>query len=179
MEKARFTVKFPVTSHGARMRLLEMFCAALAILLAVVPLSGRELCHDNAWAEAADRSRLLLYAKHPATWKIVAGGARAEILFERSSGCYAIRAVGLVANTRYVLARVDSASRSGELLGMATTDRQGNLHFSGRWHHWCGRFWLVTDADIRALPLPAPVGARLQLKAWHPAAYLFESEVLR
>jgi hypothetical protein len=161
------------------MRLLEMFCAALAILLAVGPLTGRELCHDNALAEGADRSRLLLYAKHPDTWKIVAGGARAEIHIERKSGRYEITAEGLAAETLYVLGHINAGNLSGELVGAGSTDRQGRLEFCGTWRNWQGKFWLVPGSDIRNLPASSAIGARLELKAWHPSRYLFEAAVMR
>lgn len=145
----------------------------------VLPASAREVLPVIVPDDVSPRSRLLLRAKHPGSWKVVEGGARAEILFDRGSGAFRIRGDGLAPDTAYVLARVNAVGRSGEFLGAARSDRQGNLAFCGRWWNWHGTFWLVTAADIGDMPQRPAVGDRMKLKAWNPSAYLFESEVLR
>lgn len=161
--------------RGGSLFLVIVFC----FVTGVSPASGRESWSGNETDDVPQRSRLFLRAKYPGSWKIVEGGAWAEILFDRDSGHFTIRGDGLAPETAYVLARVTAAGRSGEFLGSARSDRQGTLAFCGRWRNWHGTFWLVVAADIWDMSRRPAVGDRLKLKAWNPSAYLFESEVLR
>lgn len=116
--------------------------------------------------------RLSLFAKDPATWQIIAEGARGTLSFDRESGAFTFIASRLHPDTGYLLVRPMDGAVSGDLLAMGTSGRTGELRLSGTWRDWSGKIWLIPSADVSL------IGRRGALSAWHPEQILFEEKVL-
>jgi hypothetical protein len=118
------------------------------------------------------QGRLTLFAKDPATWRIIGEGPRGMLSFDRKSGAFSFVASRLRPDTGYLLVRQTGGTMSGDLLASGTTGRTGELRLSGTWREWSGKIWLVPAADV------ALSGRRGTLTAWHPEQILFEEKVL-
>ncbi len=119
----------------------------------------------------------MLRAKNPATWSIVTGGGEGTLRYHETTGSFTFRGRRLAPDTEYVLARQAGAPPSGQRLASGRTSPDGELHLTGTWHHWTGKFWLVLSSDVVELPGSGSEQAA-RLAAWHPAHYLFEERVL-
>lgn len=58
------------------------------------------------------------------------------------------------------------------IVGLGLSNGNGDLHISGDWQPWLGRFWLVLGEDVVGEADGATVLDRLV--SWNPAEYLFE-----
>jgi len=123
--------------------------------------------------------RLNLFAKNPATWQIIEGGATGEITICRTTGSFRLKAVGLHPYTEYALVRYQGRPPFGQVLMRIITDKDGTVTSAGSWKQWTGKFWLVLGKDLKGYPDKFKTGMQDKLKAWRPAEYLFESEELR
>ncbi|BCO11266.1 hypothetical protein GEOBRER4_n1249 [Citrifermentans bremense] len=125
-------------------------------------------------AEAASgQKRLLLFAKDPATWSIVKGGAHGTMSYREASGAFTLTASGLAPRSPYALVRYQEAQSRGEILGRGASDTEGKLALQGIWHTWVGKFWVVSGEDVAGAP-----GSAASPRAWRPERYLFEEKPL-
>lgn len=123
---------------------------------------------------AADGTKKLqLFAKNPATWAIVKGGASGAMSYRETTGAFSLTAVGLASRMSYALIRLDEAARRVEILSKGVSDGSGRLGLSGIWQNWNGKFWVVTGDDLTAAG-----DKTFTFRAWHPDRYLFEEKPL-
>ena len=115
---------------------------------------------------------LKLFAKNPATWKIVPGGAKGLLSFDESTGRFTFTAEKLRPLKEYSLVRHNDGETLGDLLAAGRTDQAGRLSLTGTWQVWRGKVWLVPSEHT------APSSGRLRLTAWRPKLVLFEEKVL-
>ncbi len=117
--------------------------------------------------------KLLLFAKNPATWVIVKGGAAGTMIYRETTGAFSLTAVGLAPRSFYAVIRPDEAAHRAEILSRGMSDGLGRLVLAGTWHNWAGKFWVVSGDDVTGR-----VGEAGTLKAWRPDRYLFEEKPL-
>lgn len=141
-----------------------LFSALVAMLIAVPTCV--------AAGPASGEKTLLLYAKNPATWRIVEAGGAGRLRYAETTGRFSFAAWGLAAETEYALVRHADDPASGRILARGVSDRQGALQLSGSWQDWTQKFWLVPAADLTLQ------GDRARLTNWHPERYLFENKLL-
>lgn len=137
----------------------------VVILLLICPTMGQ--CEE-----------LLLRQKNPHTWETISDGARGSIDFNRTTGMYRFLGNGLKKETEYALVRCAEQIPSGHILARETTDASGHLLFSGSWHNWNGKFWLVLGTDAVGDAGDSNNVGLDCLKSWHPDDYLFEDRVI-
>jgi hypothetical protein len=58
------------------------------------------------------------------------------------------------------------------IVGLGLSNGNGDLHLSGEWQPWLGRFWVVLGEDVVGEADGATVLDRMA--SWNPAEYLFE-----
>jgi hypothetical protein len=142
----------------------------LAILFVMV-------CHaadpEPTAAAAGGKKKLLLFAKNPATWAIVRGGASGRLIYHEASGAFMFAADGLHPRVSYALVRYADAPPNGEILARGTSDERGKLELNGVWRNWTKKFWLVAGEDVTG-----SVGEAGSMRAWRPERYLFEEKPL-
>lgn len=119
------------------------------------------------------KKKLLLFAKNPATWSIVKGGASGKLVYRESSGAFSLSAAGLRPRSAYALIRYADAPPKVEILARGESDVRGNLELNGVWRNWTKKFWLVSGEDVAG-----SVGDAGSLRAWRPDRYLFEEKPL-
>lgn len=148
------------------------------VALTLLPLltgraSGAPQCPADSGARSGTAQRTLkLFAKDPATWKIVPHGAGGVLSFNEKTGRFSFSAERLEPLRNYSLVRHDEGKKSGDLLARGVTDQAGALSLTGTWRVWRGKVWLVpTDHTARS-------SDRLRLTTWRPGQYLFEEKVL-
>jgi len=124
-------------------------------------------------AAGSGKKRLLLFAKDPATWSIVKGGASGKLVYREANGAFMLNAAGLKPQAPYVLVRVEEEPAGGQILARGSADRNGRLELSGTWHNWTRKFWVVAAEDVAGA-----TGGTATLRAWHPSRYLFEEKPL-
>ena len=157
---------------------LFLLVALVLSLAQSMPARGgesRPACLCNELDRSSSDWRLYLCAKDPATWRVLKAGAWGELTIHRSTGKFSFNGHGLRPATDYALVRHAGQATSGSLLACGRTNERGELRVAAAWSAWSGKFWLVLGDDLQgrcADPSPA------SLKAWHPDAYLFESETL-
>lgn len=122
---------------------------------------------------SSGRRKLLLFAKDPATWAIVKGGASGQLIYREASGEFTLHALGLSPHAEYLLIRYADAPPYGEILVKGASDAGGNLEIAGIWHNWTKKFWLLPAGDVSG-----EVGGVGTLRAWRPERYLFEEKSL-
>lgn len=122
---------------------------------------------------ASGQKRLLLFAKDPATWSIVKGGANGKLSYRESSGAFTLTASGLPPRSPYALVRYHGAPSRGDVITRGASDAEGKLVLQGTWHPWAGKFWVVSGEDVAGAP-----GSAAAPKAWRPERYLFEEKPL-
>jgi hypothetical protein len=122
---------------------------------------------------ASGKKKLLLFAKNPATWAIVKGGASGKLVYRESSGAFSLSAAGVKPRSFYTLVRYADTPPQVEILATGESGRSGNLELSGVWQNWTKKFWLVPSVDVKA-----KVGNAGALTAWRPDRYLFEEKPL-
>ncbi|WP_224983906.1 hypothetical protein [Geomonas agri] len=122
---------------------------------------------------ASGQKRLLLFAKDPATWSIVKGGAHGTMSYREASGAFTLTASGLAPRSPYALVRYHEAPSRGEILARGASDTEGKLVLQGTWHTWLGKFWVVSGEDVAGAP-----GSAATPRAWRPERYLFEEKPL-
>lgn len=115
---------------------------------------------------------LALFSKDPATWKVVASGARGTLSYHEETGQFTLDAIKLQPLREYALIRLSDVPPYGRLLVEGSSDQTGQLHLQGVWKEWSKKFWLVLSSDI------IKSGTGLYPKAWHPEQYLFEEKIL-
>jgi len=121
----------------------------------------------------AGKKRLLLFAKNPASWAIVKGGAGGELVYHEVSGVFTLNAAGLHPRSAYALVRYADAPPRAEILAKGMSDSRGRLELSGVWRNWSRKFWLVAGEDVEG-----SVGEAGTFRAWRPVRYLFEEKQL-
>ena len=147
----------------------------LIVVVALSPAQPTALAADPpaaALTRKQGQRRLSLFAKNPATWRIIEGGPRGTLSFDREGGAFTFVAGRLRPNTGYLLVRHTDGASSGDLLATGTSGRTGDLRLSGTWREWSGKIWLVPAADVSVS------GRRGTLLAWRPEQILFEEKVL-
>jgi hypothetical protein len=151
----------------------------LHLMLMVCLLSGLFVmsCHaaDPVPTEAAagGKKNLRLFAKNPATWAIVKGGASGRLTYREASGAFMFAAAGLHPRVSYALVRYADAPPKGEILARGTSDERGKLELNGVWRNWTKKIWLVAGEDVTG-----SVGEAGTMRAWRPERYLFEEKPL-
>lgn len=148
------------------MRPYILLSTLLFLLLFVVPSRAAD-------TTGSGRKKLLLFAKNPANWSIVANGGSGTLLYRPASGSFTLNARGLLPHAPYALIRYADAPRSGEILARGVSDGRGRLELAGVWHNWTKKFWLVAGEDVTGTP-----GKGGALRAWRPERYLFEEKQL-
>lgn len=119
------------------------------------------------------KKKLLLFAKDPASWQIVKGGASGKLVYRESRGSFALSAAGLQPRASYALVRIEEKPPGGQVLARGVSDSLGRIELSGTWRDWSRKFWLVAGEDVSG-----SVGGAAALRAWHPSRYLFEEKPL-
>lgn len=142
---------------------LRYLCPLLAALLLLVP------CVFGA----SGKKSLLLFAKDPATWSIVKGGAHGKLVYDEGSGDYSLDAFRLSPSSPYALVRYLDAPSRGNVLARGTSDGEGRVVLQGRWHSWIGKFWVVAGEDVAGAH-----GGPASPRMWRPGRYLFEEKPL-
>ena len=117
--------------------------------------------------------KLLLFAKNPATWAIIKGGANGRLSYRESTGAFTLTAAGLNPRSSYALVRYADAPPGAEILAKGVSDERGRLGLTGAWRNWTKKFWLVSGEDVAG-----SVGEAGTLRAWRPDRYLFEEKPL-
>lgn len=152
------------------LRALSLFCLILG-----VTAFGTELhaaTDPRARKKVCTQLKLALYAKNPANWKIIAGGAKGVLSYDELSGRFNFTAVKLKPQADYVLVRYAETPPTADLLARGTAGKSGELRLAGTWKDWTNKIWLVSAADVTITE------KRVQLTDWHPNQYLFEEKVL-
>lgn len=151
---------------------------SLLLLLIMLALTGP--ANAAAPGEAArklatgtGKKKLLLFAKDPATWQIVRGGASGKLVYRESRGTFTLSAAGLQPRAAYALVRIEEQPPGGQVLARGVSDGKGRIELGGIWHDWTRKFWLVAGEDVSGA-----VGGPAALRAWHPGRYLFEEKPL-
>jgi hypothetical protein len=154
-----------------RILLSPLVLAALVLTLAA---PARAAAHAPRKASGSGGTRkLLLFAKNPADWSIIKGGASGNLVYRSSSGAFTLHASRLHPRSGFALIRVADNPPQGEILARGTSDSRGNLELQGTWHNWSSKFWLVAGEDVAGAP-----GTPGMLKSWRPERYLFEEKQL-
>lgn len=122
---------------------------------------------------ASSKKKLLLFAKSPATWTIIKGGASGKLVYREANGAFTLTAAGLQPRLSYTLVRFADVPPLVEILATKESDKQGSLEVSGVWHNWTKKFWLVPSEDVSG-----KIGEAGRLIAWRPDRYLFEEKPL-
>jgi hypothetical protein len=122
---------------------------------------------------ASGNKKLLLFAKNPATWTIIKGGASGKMVYHETTGAFTLSAAGLQPRSSYALIRLDEAALTADILSRSSSDGQGRLSLNGTWRTWVGKFWVVCGDDVTGKP-----GEAGKLKTWRPDRYLFEEKLL-
>lgn len=122
---------------------------------------------------ASGGKRLLLFAKNPATWEILKGGANGKLAYREAGGAFTLTASGLIPRSPYALVRYRESPSRGEVVARGVSDAAGKLLLQGNWHAWVGKFWVVSGEDVAGAP-----GAAAVPRAWRPERYLFEEKPL-
>jgi len=141
------------------------YALLLSVFLLILPVS---ICYA-----ATGKKKLLLFAKNPATWAIIKGGATGTLVYREANGTFALNATGLRPRSSYTLIRYADTPPLVDILATKTTDTGGNLEMSGGWHNWTKKFWLVPTEDVKG-----STGTVGSLTAWRPERYLFEEKPL-
>jgi len=132
-------------------------------------------------------AHLYLYAKNPADWSIVAGGAWGKMTYNLSGPEFAVvfNGHGLQANTNYSLiyyADPWPGNHPGALIASGTTNGGGeinlvnsvnlgmNLPGAGDANTTGAKIWLVLSDDYDA--------SNTKMIAWNPTEYLFENNLI-
>ena len=122
---------------------------------------------------ATGKKKLQLFAKNPATWTIIKGGANGKLVYSEANGTFTLTAAGLLPRSSYTLVRYADTPPQVDLLATKESDARGNLELSGVWHNWTKKIWLVPNEDVKGT-----VGTVGRLSAWRPDRYLFEEKPL-
>ncbi|GFO68401.1 hypothetical protein GMLC_19800 [Geomonas limicola] len=124
-------------------------------------------------ATGTGKKKLLLFAKDPATWQVVRGGASGKLVYRESRGTFTLSAAGLQPRAAYALVRIEEEPPAGQVVARGVSDSQGRIELTGTWRDWTRKFWLVSGEDVSGT-----VGGPAALRAWHPGRYLFEEKPL-
>jgi|GEM_PF-1189500 len=119
------------------------------------------------------KKKLLLFAKNPATWSIVTGGASGKLVFREAIGDFTFKAAELNPRSPYALVRYAAGPPRAEIVARGSSDGRGGLALSGVWRNWSEKFCLVSGEDVAG-----SVGGAGTLRAWRPERYLFEEKPL-
>lgn len=160
---------------------LVLHAAPLLILLTMIAAPDADSasrCYCNELGKNAQVWRLNLYAKDPATWQVIEGGARGELLIQRPSGRFELNVYGVRPNTEYALVHYEGKPPFGQVLVRGLSDVRGNFNIMGTWQRWTRKFWVVPSTDLRGRSENFKPGMNDELKTWRPTEYLFESEEL-
>lgn len=122
---------------------------------------------------ATGKKKLLLFAKNPATWKIIKGGASGKMVYHAATGAFTLNASGLRHHAAYTLVRFAGEAPKVDIVARGTSDGTGTLKLKGTWRNWTKKFWLVPSEDSRG-----KIGEAGTLTAWRPDRYLFEEKEL-
>ncbi|ABQ25761.1 hypothetical protein [Geotalea uraniireducens] len=142
-----------------------------ALLLALSVMACHAVESRSKTPTSSAKKKLLLFAKNPATWAIVKGGASGKMVYRESSGAFSLSAAGLRPRSAYAMIRYADAPPKAEILARGESDVRGNLELNGVWRNWTRKFWLVSGEDVVGLP-----GEAGSLRAWRPERYLFEEK---
>ncbi|GFE62635.1 hypothetical protein [Geobacter sp. AOG2] len=119
------------------------------------------------------KKKLLLFAKNPATWSIVKGGAGGKLVYGETTGAFTLNAAKLRPRSAYALVRYADVPPRVDIVARGESDRRGNLELRGVWRNWTKKFWVVPAEDVAGKN-----GEAGSLRAWRPDRYLFEEKQL-
>ena len=155
---------------------LMLVMIALIGLALVMPVSAVK-------GENNPAKHLYLYEKTPSDWEIVPDGAWGKMMYK--SDMFVFNGHGLVPGEKYALINyVDPwGGADNPVLGVGKTNREGNVHIAGEMFPLTigtdaqklndgAKVWLVPTDDLTI------VGGKAEFKAWSPAEYLFEANLI-
>lgn len=103
-------------------------------------------------------------------------GAYGKLNVNERSLSYFFNCKFLQSETEYALVQylgyVTGNSEDIWIVGLGLSNSNGDLHISGDWQPWLGRFWLVLGGDVIGEADGATVLDRMV--SWNPTEYLFE-----
>ena len=143
-------------------------CLSTAVTAWAAPVAGQAAPAEKR----PPQGKLLLFAKDPASWKMVPKGAAGVLNYREQSGDFTFAAARLAPLTGYALVRYGDFPATAGLLAEGYSDREGVLHLAGIWKQWSKKIWLVLRSDL------VISGSQVAAKAWHPERYLFEEKEL-
>lgn len=143
----------------------------LSLLLCAAPVAAEQV--PAKAPQGSGKKKLLLFAKNPATWAIVTGGATGRLVYREKNGAFTLTAAGLRPRSAYALVRYADAAPHVDILARGESDHRGNLELHGVWHTWLKKFWVVPGEDALG-----KAGGAGSLRAWRPENYLFEEKQL-
>lgn len=158
--------------------LFRQFVRGALVAVMILPPSlsygaGTRQCPANSGAHnQTSQETLRLFAKDPATWKIVPQGGKGLLSFNEKTGYFTFTAAKLMPLKEYSLVRHNEGETVGDLLARGLTDQAGKLILTGTWQLWRGKVWLVPTEHM------AQSSGRFRLTVWHPKQILFEEKVL-
>ncbi|QEM67636.1 hypothetical protein FO488_05365 [Geobacter sp. FeAm09] len=158
---------FSYRAAGALLLLSFLLCAVPAVVCA-----GTEQAPMKT-PQGSGKKKLLLFAKNPATWAIVTGGATGRLVYREKTGAFVLNAAGLRPRSAYALVRYADVPPRVDILARGESDQRGNLELHGVWHIWMKKFWVVPAEDVAGR-----AGEAGSLRAWRPERYLFEEKQL-
>lgn len=163
-------------SQRYRLRSLAApFLTSSAAFLLLFQVTSNACAETRQVGEKAGKKvpcKLHLFAKNPADWKIIPGGARGTLIFHEDTGEFTFRGGKLEPLTGYTLVRYANAPPFADLIAEGRTDRAGELLLTGSWNRWTKKIWLVQSRDLTRSQ------NQVQATAWHPERYLFEEKEL-
>lgn len=147
----------------------------VSVVIAAFPVMFCGAAEHNAKppSPGSGNKKLLLFAKNPATWSIVKGGASGKLIYREATGAFVLSAAGLRPRSPYALIRYADAPPMGEILARGVSDGHGRLELNGVWRNWTKKFWLMSGEDVSG-----NAGGAGSLHAWRPDRYLFEEKPL-
>lgn len=154
-------------------KLVHILKYSVVMLLVSVILCAAAGHDPKLPATGSGKKKLLLFAKNPADWSIIKGGAGGALVYREATGAFTLNAEGLHPRSSYALVRYSDAPPRAEILARGGSDERGRLKLSGTWRNWTEKFWLVSGEDVAG-----NVGEAGSLRAWRPGRYLFEEKPL-
>jgi hypothetical protein len=147
----------------------------LSVILCTSPLVVSAAAEQTSAKapQGSGKKKLLLFAKNPATWAIVKGGATGKLIYREKNGVFVLNAAGLLPRSAYALVRYADVPPQVDILARGESDHRGNLELRGVWRTWMKKFWVVPGEDA-----VGKAGEAGSLRAWRPDRYLFEEKQL-
>lgn len=161
------------TGSGVLWPLLILAAILVILFLLRIMVCGAAEHAPKQPVTGSGKKKLRLFAKNPATWAIVTGGAGGTLIYRESTGAFTLHATGLQPRAAYALIRYADAPPHGDILARGMSNGSGGLDLTGTWRNWTKKFWLVSGEDVAG-----NAGESVSLRAWRPERYLFEEKPL-